>query len=134
MSGASLSSLLLATIRKSQRSCSQHSRLWRNGLVTAAQIRRACGRTFPKLHTLRAEQVLTPAEAFYSSSKRVPLEDASGQIAAEMLSPYPPGIPRIIPGQRITDEQVHYLRISVELGTFPYDASDLELRTVRVVA
>jgi arginine decarboxylase len=51
-----------------------------------------------------------------------------------MLSPYPPGIPRVIPGQRITDEQVRYLRISMELGTFPYDASDLELSTVRVVA
>lgn len=88
----------------------------------------------PKLHMLSAEQVLTPAEAFYARSKRVTLEDAAGQIAAEMLSPYPPGIPRVIPGQRITDEQVRYLRISMELGTFPYDASDLERSTNRVVA
>jgi arginine decarboxylase len=83
---------------------------------------------------LSAEQVLTPAEAFYADSKRVALNDAAGQIAAEMLSPYPPGIPRVVPGQRITDEQVQYLRISMELGTFPFDASGLELTSVRVVA
>jgi lysine decarboxylase len=88
----------------------------------------------PKLDMLSAEQVLTPAEAFYARSNRVALKDAAGQIAAEMLSPYPPGIPRVIPGQRITEEQVRYLRISMELGTFPYEASDLELSTVRVVA
>jgi hypothetical protein len=39
----------------------------------------------PKLHMLSAEQVLTPAEAFYADSKRVALNDAAGQIAAEML-------------------------------------------------
>ena len=45
-----------------------------------------------------------------------------------------PVIPRIIPGQRITPAQVEYLRISMKIGAFPYDASDLELRTVRLVA
>jgi arginine decarboxylase len=88
----------------------------------------------PKVGELVADQVLTPAQAFYARSRRVPIGEAAGQIAAEMLSPYPPGIPRVIPGQRITDEQVRYLQISMELGTFPYDASDLELKTVRVVA
>ncbi|MBV9081431.1 MAG: hypothetical protein JOZ62_02045 [Acidobacteriaceae bacterium] len=88
----------------------------------------------PRLRDLEAEQALTPAEGFFARSTRVALDEAAGRIAAEMLSPYPPGIPRIIPGQRITDAQVRYMRISMELGAFPYDASDLELETVRVVA
>lgn len=51
-----------------------------------------------------------------------------------MVSPYPPGIPRIIPGQRITPKQIDYLTISAELGAFALDASDLNLESLRVVA
>jgi lysine decarboxylase len=87
----------------------------------------------PRVRDLVAPQEMTPAEAFYARSERVPLA-AAGRIAAEMISPYPPGIPRVIPGQRMTPAQVEYLEISMELGTFAYDASDMELSTVRVVA
>lgn len=63
-----------------------------------------------------------------------PLTPSAIRIAAEMVSPYPPGIPRIIPGQRITPKQIDYLTISAELGAFALDASDLNLESLRVVA
>jgi lysine decarboxylase len=88
----------------------------------------------PHLRDLKAELAMTPAEAFFAPTERVPLSDAVGRIAAEMVSPYPPGIPRILPGELITQAQVTYTEISTDLGTFPYDPSDQELRTVRVVA
>jgi arginine decarboxylase len=87
----------------------------------------------PSHAELQAEFALAPAEAFYAPSERVPLSKLAGRIAAEMVSFYPPGIPRIVPGQRVTDKQADYLRIGMEYGAFPFDASDIDLKTVRVV-
>ena len=88
----------------------------------------------PHLSELTSPLVMSPAEAFFARTERVPLSEAVGRIAAEMVSPYPPGIPRIIPGELISHAQVTYMEISMSLGTFPYDATDQNLRTVRVVA
>ena len=88
----------------------------------------------PHLRELTSELVMSPADAFFARTERVPLSAAAGRVAAEMVSPYPPGIPRILPGELISQAQVKYLEISMNLGTFPYDATDQNLRTVRVVA
>jgi lysine decarboxylase len=88
----------------------------------------------PHMRELRSELVMTPADAFFAPTERVGLEEAEGRIAAEMVSPYPPGIPRIVPGERITHAQLHYISRSMKLGIFPYDPSDQDLRTIRVVA
>ncbi len=88
----------------------------------------------PHLRELKSELVMTPAEAVFGRTERVPLSGAVGRVAAEMVSPYPPGIPRIVPGELISQAQVTYMEISMSLGTFPYDATDLNLRTLRVVA
>ena len=88
----------------------------------------------PHLRELKAELAMSPAEAFFARTERVPLSAAAGRIAAEMVSPYPPGIPRILPGELINQAQVTYMEVSMSLGTFPYDATDQDLHTVRVVA
>jgi arginine/lysine/ornithine decarboxylase len=87
----------------------------------------------PKHVQLKADCEIPPAQAFYAPYERVPLSKLAGRIAAEMVSFYPPGIPRIVPGQRVTEAQAEYLRVGMEYGAFPFDASDLDLRTVRVV-
>jgi arginine/lysine/ornithine decarboxylase len=87
----------------------------------------------PPRAELKADCEMTPAQAFYAPSERVPLKKLAGRVAAEMISFYPPGIPRVVPGQRVTQAQADYLRIGMEYGAFPFDASDLELKTVRVV-
>lgn len=50
------------------------------------------------------EQVMTPREAFSLPSEVVPLPEAVGRIAAECVAPCPPGIPVLIPGQRVHKE------------------------------
>jgi hypothetical protein len=57
-----------------------------------------------------------------------------GEIAAEMLSPYPPGIPVVAPGERITRAIIDYLRIGKSAGMLIPDATDPSLATLRVVA
>lgn len=88
----------------------------------------------PHLSELKSELVMTPTEAFFGPTERVKLSEAEGRIAAEMVSPYPPGIPRILPGERITHAQLSYIQGSMKLGIFPNDASDQDLHTMRVVA
>lgn len=51
-----------------------------------------------------------------SPGKAVPLEEAIGKVAADMVLPYPPGIPLILPGERWTEERAGYLRRVVEAG------------------
>ncbi len=81
---------------------------------------------------LRLEQVLLPRDAFFGSTEQVPIEEASGRVSAEMLTPYPPGIPAALPGERLNEHVVDYLRTGHTAGMFIPDAADPELRTVRV--
>ncbi len=79
------------------------------------------------------ELAMTPREAYLGSQEVVPAEDAIGRIAAESLATYPPGIPNVLPGERLTAETLAYIRGTLELGGSIRGASDRQLRTVRVV-
>ncbi len=80
-----------------------------------------------------APQVLTPREAFFAATERVPLADAPGRIAAEPVTPYPPGIPVVAPGEAIRHEVVEFLQAGIAAGMRFNGASDPTLRTIRVV-
>lgn len=56
------------------------------------------------------EMIVTPREAFYSAKKTVKLENSVGEIAGEMIMAYPPGIPVIGLGERITKDIVYYIK------------------------
>jgi arginine decarboxylase len=63
-----------------------------------------------KIPSLATEMVMKPREVFLSNStKKVSLKKAVGHVAAQTLTPYPPGIPVVIPGERITKEICDYL-------------------------
>ncbi|MFD8705511.1 aminotransferase class I/II-fold pyridoxal phosphate-dependent enzyme [Kitasatospora sp. NPDC059648] len=81
---------------------------------------------------LRLEQVMLPRDAFFGRTEKVPVEKAAGRVAAEMLTPYPPGIPAALPGERLNGEVVGYLRTGVQAGMLIPDAADPALDTVRV--
>ncbi len=51
---------------------------------------------------------ITPRQAFYSENKWLPLKNSIGEISASFVIPYPPGIPTLIPGEKITREIVEY--------------------------
>jgi arginine/lysine/ornithine decarboxylase len=88
----------------------------------------------PHHRELGTELLMRPTEAFFAPTRKVKLEEAAGEIIAEMVSPYPPGIPRLIPGERVTETIVDYLRKGRDAGMFVLDPSDTELKTLRVVA
>ena len=55
------------------------------------------------------EQVMTPRRAYFSKSKTIRWKEAVGKISGQMIAPYPPGIPVIYPGERITREVWEYI-------------------------
>ena len=79
------------------------------------------------------ELAMTPREAFLGSQEAVPAADAAGRIAAESLATYPPGIPNVLPGERLTAQTLAYVQRTLELGGSVRGASDRLLHTVRVV-
>jgi arginine/lysine/ornithine decarboxylase len=63
----------------------------------------------------------------------VPLERAEGRIAAESLAAYPPGIPNVLPGERIGAETLGFIHEVLAGGGKLRGAVDRTLRTIRVV-
>jgi lysine decarboxylase len=63
----------------------------------------------------------------------VPLREAVGEIAAEAIIPYPPGIPILTPGEVIAGAKLVCLREGLAAGMHVRGAADPTLRTVRVV-
>ena len=61
------------------------------------------------------------------------LEDAVGEVCAELLSPYPPGVPAVCPGERLTPEVVRLMRSVLQSGGKITGASDESLATIRVI-
>ncbi len=56
------------------------------------------------------KQVLSPREAYFAPSERVPLARAAGRVAAQLITPYPPGTPVLCPGEEITPQHIEYIQ------------------------
>ena len=82
---------------------------------------------------LRNEVVVPPRDAFLGESEVVEVDDAVGRVSAESIAGYPPGIPALLPGERITAELVEYLRELKDAGARLHGASDPEFRTIFVL-
>ncbi len=79
------------------------------------------------------ELAMSPREAYLGPQEVVSAERATGRVAAESLATYPPGIPNVLPGERLTAETLAYVRRTLEQGGSVRGASDRLLHTVRVV-
>src|SRR4051812_12945033 len=90
--------------------------------------------TFPSRPQIRAEQAMTPREAFFATAESVKPKEAAGRVSAELITPYPPGIPAVAPGEVYTEEAVSYLEEFFGAGGFVEGASDPSLGALRVVA
>ncbi len=80
------------------------------------------------------EAAMTPREAFFSARETVSAEDADGRVAAEMVAPYPPGIPAIAPGEVVSRALVDALREAASGGTRLSYCADPLLGSLQVVA
>jgi lysine decarboxylase len=76
---------------------------------------------------------MKPRDAWFARSKTVPLAGARGEICAEAVAVYPPGIPVINPGEEITGEIHEYLRMVSEAGLACQGPSDPTLKTIKIV-
>ena len=83
----------------------------------------------PRIPQLR----LLPREAFLAKTEIVPFKKSAGRICAEVITPYPPGIPVISPGEEINKEIIDYLDLEKKAGVRMQGPFDSELRSVRVV-
>jgi len=88
----------------------------------------------PDPAALRMETVVLPREAFLGRTEMVPWRQAAGRVSAEMICPYPPGIPVTAPGERLTAEVVDYLQQLAAAGVMVEGAVDESLAQFRVVA
>jgi arginine decarboxylase len=106
-----------------------------SALVDAApQLESTLPVAMPAPRAFELEMAALPRDAFFGPVEQVPAERAAGRVAAEMLSPYPPGVPVLAPGELIDGDVVDYLVTGVQAGMLIPDAADPTLRTLRVVA
>ena len=82
---------------------------------------------------LRNEVVVAPRDAFLGESERVEVDDSIGRVSAEAIAGYPPGIPALLPGERITEEAIAYLRELTGAGARLHGAGDPTFHTIQVL-
>lgn len=76
---------------------------------------------------------ISPREAFFANSETLLVENTKNQICAEIVCPYPPGIPVLMPGELITNTALEYLRKIKNMGGFITGCADETLQTLKVV-
>jgi lysine decarboxylase len=79
------------------------------------------------------EVVVSPRDAFFSKHEVVRAQDAVGRVSAEMICPYPPGVPVLSPGERITQEALDALFEARDSGVRIAFAADRTLETFVVL-
>lgn len=76
---------------------------------------------------------LTPQEAFYGEKISLPIARTAGRVCSEFVMCYPPGIPILAPGERITEEILAYIKYAKEKGCFMTGAEDMAIDYLNVV-
>jgi len=117
----------------------EHAERTGQRLVTA--LERACERIGEERESLPpfaepppwGPTELSPREAFLADQEVVTFDHAESRIAAESLAAYPPGVPNVLPGERLTRPTLDYIADSVAHGGLVRGASDRTLKTIRVV-
>src|SRR4051812_40134802 len=86
----------------------------------------------PSAKDLQPVMASLPRDAFFGPVEAVPAEEAAGRVAAEQVTPYPPGIPAILPGEVINQAVIDYLRSGGETGEGIPHAANPSLDRFRV--
>ncbi len=106
-------------------------------LVSAlSEIRRRFGKNkagLMKQEYIEPVVVVTPQEAFYADKESIAIEDTLGRVCNEFVMCYPPGIPIIAPGERITDEVLDYIIYAKEKGCSMTGPEDPEIKRLNVL-
>jgi arginine decarboxylase len=87
----------------------------------------------PPAASLSNEVAVPPRDAFLGEAEQVAVDDAVGRISCESIASYPPGVPALLPGERVSAETVAYLRELADSGARLHGASDPAFQTVNVL-
>jgi len=79
------------------------------------------------------EVVCSPQSAFYSAKKSLPLTDSIGQVCSEFVMCYPPGIPILAPGERITSNIIEYIQYAKAKGCSMTGSEDPDINNINVL-
>ena len=79
------------------------------------------------------EVVYSPQEAFYANKKSVPLSESEGYICSEFVMCYPPGIPILAPGERITREILDYIVYAKTKGCSLTGPEDPMIENINII-
>jgi lysine decarboxylase len=82
---------------------------------------------------LLGEMAVPPRDAFLGEADVVAVADAVNRISCESIASYPPGVPQLLPGERISAEIVAHLTELAETGARLHGASDPRFRTIHVL-
>lgn len=78
--------------------------------------------------------VMSPQEAFYAPKEEmIPLRETEGRICTEFVMSYPPGIPILAPGERITQEIIDYIMYAKEKGCSMTGPEDPKIERLNVI-
>ncbi|MBR4494640.1 MAG: aminotransferase class I/II-fold pyridoxal phosphate-dependent enzyme [Clostridiales bacterium] len=106
-------------------------------LVSAlAEIRRRYKKNPDGLMTqeyIDPEVVCSPQKAFYSNKKSVPLKDSAGEVCSEFVMCYPPGIPILAPGERITEAILEYISYAKAKGCSMTGPEDPDINNINIL-
>lgn len=78
--------------------------------------------------------VTAPQAAFYARKRRVALKESTGLVAGEFVMSYPPGIPIVAPGERITPDVLEHILFAKAKGCFMTGTEDMNLDYINVIA
>lgn len=107
-------------------------------LVSAlSEVRRRFGKS--KAGLMRQEYIepqvdVSPQDAFYADKESLPIDETEGRVCSEFVMCYPPGIPILAPGERITRQILDYIHYAKAKGcsmTGPEDADILRLNVLK---
>ena len=82
---------------------------------------------------INPEVITAPQKAFYSNKRSIPINQSSGMVCGEFVMCYPPGIPILAPGEKITDEIINYINYAKEKGCFMTGTQDMKIENINVV-
>jgi len=82
---------------------------------------------------INPEVVYSPQKAFYSDKKIISIAESAGYVCTEFVMCYPPGIPILAPGERITAEILDYIGYAKEKGCSLTGPENMELEYLNVM-
>lgn len=82
---------------------------------------------------LESKLAITPRQAFFAPTETLPIERSRDRICGELVCPYPPGIPILMPGEIVTQEALDYLQQTQRLGGLISGCADSSLKTLKVI-